>query len=300
MVERIILRKVKNSEELTLDKVSTPDYILGSVEWEPVKGTHHSYKYVNQSGVSITNTSLGTRGLTIEGWIVAKSEILMTSLKSKLNAFINPQEEMTLIYSKYMINFIPDESVKYSVNTAENNEIFCKFQISGTCPNPLFTDDFENRLAFIETAAHFHFPLVMSKDLPDGGVVFGKRTESLIANVYNRGAVSVGMKIVFKANGSVMNPSLVNVVTQERFTINKLLVAGEEIEINTSIGEKSVRGRIDNAQFSNYFMYKDVDSPWLQLEVGDNQFGYEADGGFANLDVFIYFYNRYLEVQECY
>ena len=33
MVERIILRKLKNSDELTLDKVSTPDYILGSVDW---------------------------------------------------------------------------------------------------------------------------------------------------------------------------------------------------------------------------------------------------------------------------
>ena len=300
MVERIILRKIKNSEELTLDKVSTPDYILGNVDWGSVKGTHHTYKYVNQTGASITNTSLETREVSIEGWIVAKNEAHMTSLKMRLNAFINPQEEMELYYSDYKINFMPDESVKYSVNTAENNDVFCKFKIQGTCPNPLFSDDVESRLAFIETAASFHFPLIMSRDYEDGGVVFGKRTESLIANIHNKGAIPVGLRIVFKANGTVKNPSLVNITTQEKFTIDKTLVDGEEIEINTSIGEKSVKGKIGISEYVNYFMYKNLDSPWIQLETGDNLFGYEADEGADNLDVFIYHYNRYLEVQGCY
>ena len=92
MVERIVLRRTKDSEELTLDMVSTPNYILKSVDWGTIKGTHHSYKYVNQVGESITNTSLDPRPITIEGWIVAKDENDMTSLKNKLNSFVNPQE----------------------------------------------------------------------------------------------------------------------------------------------------------------------------------------------------------------
>ena len=129
MVERIVLKRAKNLEELVLDMVSTPDYILKSVDWGTIKGTHHSYKYVNQVGESVTNTSLGTREVVIEGWIVAASESHMTLLKRKLNAFINPQETLIMFYSKYQINFIPDETVKYSASVAENNEIFCKFQI---------------------------------------------------------------------------------------------------------------------------------------------------------------------------
>ena len=65
MVERIVLRNTKSSEELILDKVSTPDFILESVEWEPIKGKHHSYRYVNQIGESVSSTSLGTRGQTL-------------------------------------------------------------------------------------------------------------------------------------------------------------------------------------------------------------------------------------------
>lgn len=300
MVERIILQRIKNSEELILDMVSTPDYILKSVDWGTIKGTHHSSKYVNQVGESITNTSLGTRPVTIEGWIVSKNEKHMTALKRKLNSFINPQEAITLLYSDYKIDFVPDETVKYSAGTEENNDVFCKFQISGTCPNPLFSDKFETSSAFVTTTPSFHFPLIMSKGLPDGGIIFGKRTASLIITLVNNGSISIGMKIVFKANGTIINPSLTNVNTQEEFVINKTLVAGEEIEIVTSIGEKSVKGKIENGDYTNYFMYKDVDSSWLQLEVGENLFRYNAKEGIDNLDVFVYFYNQYLEVQECY
>lgn len=299
MVERIILRRTKNQEELVMDMVSTPDYILKSVDWGAVKGTHHSYKYVNQVGETVVNTSLEMREIKIEGWIVAANEGHMTLLKRKLNSFVNPQEAVTMFYSDYKINFVPDESVRYSVSTAENNEIFCKFQIDGTAPNPLFSDDFETKSAFVETVPSFHFPLILSRSLPDKGIIFGKRTASLIVNVNNKGSVSVGMKIVFKANGTVVNPSLVNVNTQEEFAINKTLIAGEEIDVTTIIGEKSVKGKIGNNDFTNYFMYKTIDSSWLQLDVGDNLFRYNAEDGIENLDVFVYFYNQYLEVQEC-
>lgn len=300
MVERIILKRKRNQEELVLDMVSTPNYILKSVDWGSVKGTHHSYKYVNQVGVSITNTSLETRPIKIEGWIVAENERNMTSLKNKLNSFVNPQETITLFYSDYKIDFVPDETVRYSVSTAENNEIFCKFQIDGTAPNPLFSDSFETTYPFVTTTPGFHFPLITSESLPDKGVVFGKRTASLIINLMNKGSVPAGMKIVFKANGTIVNPSLINVNTKEEFVINKTLVDGEEIEVTTIIGEKSIKGRIGNDDFTNYFMYKSVSSSWLQLDVGDNLFGYNAEDGVENLDVFVYFYNQYLEVQECY
>ena len=300
MVERIVLKRMKSQEELILDMVSTPNYILKSVDWGSIKGTHHSYKYVGQVGETIANTSLGTRPIQIEGWIVAANENYMSYLKRKLNSFVNPQEILSMVYNDFNINFVPDETVRYSVNASENNEIFCKFQINGTAPNPLFSDEFQTTSVFVETVPSFHFPFISSNTTQDKGIVFGKRTPSLIVNINNKGSVPVGMKIVFKANGAVVNPTLTNVNTQESLTINKALTAGEEVEVVTNIGEKSVKGRIGNDSFTNYFMYKDIDSAWLQLDIGDNSFRYDADDGIENLDVFVYFYNQYLEVQECY
>ena len=300
MVEEITLRKISNSEEIHMDMVTAPGYILKSVDWGTIKGTHNTYKYLNQIGVSVNNTSLGTRDIAIEGWIVAQHERDMTEKKSALNAFINPQEPLDLLYDDYKIQFNPDNTVKYSINYAENNDVVCKFQIVGTAHDPMFVDSIENRLNFATTTAGFHFPMVISPQLPEGGVVFGSRTDSLIATVINKGSVSTGMRIVFKAKGSVSNPKLINVETQEQLLIRKDLVAEEEIEINTVVGSKRVRGRIgETSPFTNYFVYKTLDSSWIQLAVGKNLFRYDADSGLDNLEVFVYFQNRFLEVQEC-
>ena len=58
MVESIRLQNVATSARLMFDMVTTPDYILNSVDWGVVESTHHSYKYVNQIGVYVTGSSL--------------------------------------------------------------------------------------------------------------------------------------------------------------------------------------------------------------------------------------------------
>lgn len=300
MVEGIKLQNVQTRTELTLDMVSTPDYVLNSVDWGTVESTHHSYKYVNQIGVYVTGTSLETRNVSVQGWIIADNEMQMTQRKRILNGFFNPQQAIDLFYSSYVLRFLPSSSVKYSATVAENNEVVCKFKIEGLCPDPLFAEKTESKVAAASTIGKFHFPLCISKTLdPPGGVLFGLRQPSLIIAIENKGSVSVGMKIVFKATGTLVNPMLVNVNTQQYYKINKTMVAGEQITIDTIIGEKSVKGLVNGTE-SNYFKYRDLDSTWLQLDVGDNLFRYDSDSNIGNLEVFIYYSNKYLEVQECY
>lgn len=301
MVEKITLVRPDTQQSLLMDQESVPGYIIKTVDWGAITGTHHTYKYLNQVGVSVTNTSLETRAITIEGWVVAVSEANMSQLKNFLNNFINPQFPIDVYYNEYKLRFIPDKTVTYSINLAENNDIISKFQILGTAHDPLFTDDVENQVSFATTKASFHFPLVISPELPEGGVVFGVRTDSLIASVINQGSVPTGMRILMRAKGSLSNPKLININTQEKLYIQKDLVADEEIEIVTSIGSKKVMGRIGQAsEWVNYFVYRTLDSSWLQLYSGENLFRYDADEGIDNLEVFVYFENKYLEVQECY
>lgn len=300
MVEGIKLQNVQTRAILTLDMVSTNDYILNSVDWGQVTSTHHSYKYVNQIGVYVTGTSLETRNVEINGWVIAENEAQMTQRKQVLNRFFNPQQAIDLMYSVYTLRFLPNTSVRYSATVAENNEVVCKFKIEGYCPDPLFSEQVENKVAAASTVGMFHFPLIMSKNPePPGGVVFGLRQPSLIVAIDNAGAVSVGMKIVFKANGTLTGPMLIDVETQKYFKVNKTMQAGERIEIDTAIGQKKIQG-ILNGVTSNYFKYRDLDSEWLQLDVGSNLFRYDADANAGNLEVFIYYSNKYLEVQECY
>ena len=300
MVEGIKLQNVESKATLTFDMVSTPDYILNSVDWGVVESTHHSYKYVNQVGVYVTGTSLETRSVNIIGWVIADTELAMSQRKAVLNRFFNPRQAVDLFYKNYVLRFLPDSSVRYSVTMIENNEVMCKFQVEGFCPDPLFAEQAENKIVAASTRAMFHFPLIISKTPdPPGGVAFGLRQPSLIVGIHNAGAVAVGMKIIFRAIGSLVNPALIDVNTQEYLKINKSMEAGEEIVANTIIGEKKIVGTM-NGISSNYFKYRDLDSIWLQLAVGDNLFRYDADMNIENLEVYIYFNNKYLEVQGCY
>lgn len=300
MVENITLRNMATNAVLELDKVTTPYYILGSVTWGEVEGTHHSYKYVNQVGVYVTGTSLGTREVEVMGWIIADTEAQMTDRKAMLNRFVNPQQMIELSYSKYRLKFLPNSSIKYSTTVVENNEVVCKFKIPGMAADPLFKDDHEDKVSAASTKPMFHFPLIINKSTQKPPtVMFGVREPSLIVNVYNSGAVSTGMRIVFKALGTLTGPSLINVYSQEYFKLNKTMYAGEVVEVTTTIGEKKVIALINGVEM-NYFRYRDLDSTWLQLDVGDNLFRYDAEAGIDNLEVYIYFLNKYLEVQECY
>ena len=300
MVENIVLQNTLTKARLSLSKVNTPDYILDVVDWGAIESTHHSFKYVNQIGVYVTSTSLETRTIDVSGWIIADTEAQMTNRKMMLNSFVNPKQAIDLFYEDYSITFLPNTSIRYSATIAENNEVICKFKIDGVCPDPLFAEKKENRIDAANTVGMFHFPLIISKEPdPPGGIVFGYRRPSLIVGVRNSGAVDVGMKILFKAKGTVENPSLINVHTQDFIKINKTLEAGEQIKVNTTTGSKKIIG-IKNGIEHNYFKYRDLESEWLQLKVGDNLLRYDADNNINNLEVFIYFKNRFLEVQQCY
>lgn len=300
MVENVILLNKATQAVLELDASATPYYILDVVDWGQIESNHHSYKYVNQIGVYVTGTSLETRDVEITGWIIAKTESQMDERKRMLNRFVNPQQLIKLTYKEYDLEFLPNTSIKYSTTLVENNEVVCRFKIDGLCPDPLFRENVENKVAAATTVGMFHFPLIINKTQQSPPqIVFGLRQPSLIVNVYNSGAVRTGMKMVFKATGTIKNPSFINVMTQEYFKINKTMVAGETVTINTTIGEKKVIGFL-NGREQNYFKYRDLDSTWLQLEVGDNLFRYDADENIDGLEAYIYFYNRYLEVQECY
>ena len=300
LVEGVKLQNVETRAILTLDMVSTDDYILDSVDWGQVESTRHSYKYVNQIGVYVTGTSLETRNVKIQGWVIAEDSTQMSQRKRVLNRFFNPQQAVDLFYQDYVLRFLPNTSIQYSTTIADNNEVVCKFKVEGFCPDPLFAKQLENKTVAASTVGLFHFPLVISKSPdPPGGTVFGLRKPSLIVAIENNGAVSVGMRIVFKANGTITGPTLVDVNRQKYFKINKTLQAGEQIEVNTVTGQRKIVGTT-NGITSNYFKYRDLDSEWLQLAVGSNLFRYDADSNISNLEVYIYYNDKYLEVQECY
>ena len=295
----ITLRNMVTGEVLELDKITTEAYILESVFWSEIQGTHHSYKYIVQTGESVTNTTLETRDFDIVGWIVAGSESSMTERKRLLNRFFNPQQPVLLVYSDFNITIRPNTTVSYSENTVENNDVVCKFKMTLYANDPLWraNDGFLDVSA--TTLSRFHFPLVLPNpvDAPNYNT-FGVRRSNYFVYVTNSGDMPTGMQIKFTAESQVLNPRLVNVSTMEFFGLKMTLRAGESVTVDTNVGQRQLRG-VYNGVEENYFKYRDFGSTWLTVDKGVTRFKLEADNNVDGLDVEVRQYGRFLEVQEC-
>lgn len=298
MKEEIILTNKTTNNVLMLSRLMTDDYVLDSVDWGSVPTSHLTHKYPNQVGSDILSSVLDSRQVTIIGWVIATTDELMSELKRSLNAFVNPLQDMELVYNGYLLNIRPSTSVRYATTERENNRVVCKFQITALAAYPLFALAEPDYSEMNETEPLFHFPLIISNQPdPPGGIVFGEKSQTLLVNIFNDSSMNIGMTIYFVANGTVVNPSLVHIQTQEFFGINKTIIAGEEIRVETEIGSRSVRGFLGNQEL-NYFKYMDFDSSWLQLAPGDNTLRRQADSGIDFLEVRVEYSIKFLEVEE--
>lgn len=252
-----------------------------------------SSKGVGQDGFTINNVSLQSRPLQIIGYIKEKDKSLLAKRRSKLLQVFNPKIEGTIEYQYGDVT----RRIRCQVESAPffskpfNTFNVLNFVIDLVAPNPYWQDLSQSKAEIAIWRGAFEFPL----ELVEEGIEMGYREPSLIVNIENKGDVTCGMKIKFKALATVVKPSLFNINTREYFKINKTMVAGEVISVTTHFQNK----RVDlnkNGVVSNVFHWIDPISTFLQLDVGDNLFRYDADDGIDNLEVSILYTPQYLGV----
>lgn len=249
-------------------------------------------KSPNQDGTSYTSMNLDERNIVLEGVILESDRLLRQQDRDRLTRVFNPKLEGELTFERdgkiKKIDCIVEQGPDFPSNMQENYQMF---MISLLCPDPFFTDIEERREEIAVWQPAFEFPL----DIPEEGIEMGYREPSLIVNIENKGDVESGMRIVFRANATVTNPSLFNVNTREYFKINKTMEAGEIITVTTHFQNKRVELN-KNGVISNAFNWIDLYSTFLQLDVGDNLLRYDAETGLDNLEVDIYHSPQYLGV----
>ncbi len=291
MIDSIVLTNPILEQSIAINQDSGP-YWLNEVDFGQVQNTIHTFKFVNQVGETIYNTSLEARTINISGWVAAWDRDDVIRLKRQLNHFINPKHLIDIYANGMKIQFQPQTSIQYSPTYTENNEVLSKFLITGYCPYPMFTDENPHIASVAYTEKRFKFPLIIPKDK---GILFGIRHPSLIAEITNNGDMPIGYTIEFRSFGTVKNPSLIDIGSQQFIKLNKTLVSGETITIDTREGYRQIKGTVNNEE-TNYFKYRTFDSSWLQLEQGINYLRYAADSGLDLLEVYIQYEPAYFEV----
>ena len=119
----------------------------------------------------------------------------------------------------------------------------------------------------------FFFPFIIKPI----GYVFGVRNNYLVLEVDNEGDVEIGGKVTITALGEIVNPVITNMENGQQMKINKTMVEGEVIVINTNDGkDRGIWGYI-NLTRSSYLHYWDFDNDWIKFSPGLSLIGYGCD-----------------------
>ena len=250
----------------------------------------NSIKSSNQNGSTYVNSSIEEREIKLTLRILANLEEYRT-IKRKLFTVFNPAYQGELILKNTEGEKKLCTRVTYSPNfIIDGNKKECEINLVAL--DPYWRDINETKTDIASWKGSFSFPLMIPLDT---GIMIGYREPSLIANVNNIGDIKTGMRIEFKALSAVINPQLINIETQDYIKINKTMEAGEVITVTTDFSNKRV-SISKNGVLENGFNYFDLYSTFLQLEIGDNLFRYNAQEGLESLEVTIYHTSRYLGV----
>ncbi len=237
-------------------------------------------------GSKYVGTSINDRPITITGHFRSRLED-RTPQRDILYKAFPLKESGTLYYYEEDIVRKIDYQVE-SVKTVDKFG-FDSFQIDLLCPSPYFTDAEETLVQLSNWNKLLTFPLI----IPDGiGIEFGSKSLSLLATIVNLSNIEIGMRIIFRAEGNVVNPSINNVTTGESLKLNQSLKNGDYIEITTYINQKNIYVTIDNetVRKNNTLVFG---SKFLQIHHGTNIFKMDADSGLDKLMVELYYYNHY-------
>ncbi len=255
------------------------------------KTTMISTKSPNQDGKTHHETLLEERTPQIEGIIEGINYEDLFNKRASLFKIFNPKIKGYLIYTNDAGTHKIKCSVQDGPSIKDKVEFVQEFLIQFYCPDPYYKEQFETKEELALWQGDFQFEF----EITESGIELGHRVSTLIVNANNTGDIPCGMRIEFTALATVVNPSILNVYTQEFIKVKRTMIAGDRLVINTEFGNKKVE-MIHNGVSTNVFNYIDLSSTFLQLDIGDNLLRYNAESGIDNLEASIYFTPKYVGV----
>lgn len=316
MIKKVNIKNMQTNETVDIDMLGDL-YILDEIDIGQPSVTFNTYKVPFQIGETENGLDVGTRNITIYGYVVADtSEIDTHGMKWKeyyalqeqqieeakqlLDKMISIYEKLTITINGYMIDAKPSIPVIYSSNYSENNEVQCKFEIDLICFSSMFYSGTKQvNLAYIRS--NFHFPFHSTDKPPEEPIVFGEIMRRQSVSIENNGDAPVGCEITIKATaGVIKDPKIYNVNTGAFIGFkNVTLETGDYIIINTEVNkETAYKHTIETGQ--DELIVGDMldGSEFLTIEKGKAFYAYSVEEQYQNnIEVFIQYSERYFNIK---
>lgn len=269
--------KVKNhlGQVLVLDHKNYP--VIDVSGLTPASATINTSTIASVDGSFFNSSSTGQRNIVLTITPNGNAE----KARLELYQYFKPKYPLTL----YFKTAYREVYIDGYVETFEGSPYSQKqsFQISVICPQPFFTDVNMTVTEQSKVVDGFTFPA----SIPEGGVVLSSIINIEGGVVMNMGEESTGAIIELLAAGAVVEPTIYNRTTGEKFTVQVEMAAGDLIRIDTNRGEKSVV-MLTHGETVNILNRITQDSSWFTLPAGENIFTYACAYGDTNLSVTYY------------
>lgn len=267
--------KVENDRGQTLSLTNNPKYTVYKIEGlNPPQATINSSVNTTTDGSSINSVRLESRNIVIYTTINGDVEANRINLYKYF-----PIKKSVKVYFS---NGARDVYIEGTVELIEcdlftNRQVA---QISLICPKPYFKGVAELVTMFSDVSKLFEFPFSISK----AGVEISAITTNLRRSIVNVGDVETGVIIKLFATGTVVNPTLYDVLQRTQLKLNFTMRPSDTLIINTNVGEKSIELIRDGVTY-NAMGYLVQNSTWFKLLAGDNVYTYDAESGGSNLQI---------------
>ena len=258
-------------EIVEITGIDPPDSTINTTHNADFDGSTYNSSYMNERPVTIT--------LAINSPAEANRVNLYHYFKSKF--------PVRLFYKNGARDVYIDGYVRnFNISFFDKKQIA---QITVMCPQPALNGVDADIQPFSSIVPLFTFPF----SIPEEGIPFSELEINLEKTIMNNGDIETGILIDIRALDDVETPKIYNVDTGEHIIINKTLVAGDRIKINTIKGQKSIYFYPYDGGEQNIIGYLAQGSAWLQLIPGDNVFTITADTNPQNLEVVFTVVNQF-------
>ncbi|MBS4536803.1 phage tail family protein [Clostridium sp. D2Q-14] len=305
-----------NSQGLSVELGEESPFILTKIEGTgAVKTNIHTHMSPCQDGVTYTSNNLEPRSLSIEIMVLGENEVDIANKRQKLLKIFNPKlEQGRLIYEFGNITREIKAISEIAPAFPENNRNFKDTMQPGLiqlyCPDPFWKDLEEDSTDLVTWIPNLEFPFSTEQtpnywietgepfeEFQSGfgtgeGIEFGYRLLNQIVEIDNIGDVDTPLRVLFRASADVVKPFIQNMETYELLRINKILKAGDTLEIITEYGNKNIY--LNGEKAHQYLDF--LNSTWLQLKPGINLIKYGAESGINTLECRVFYTPKYLGV----
>ena len=267
----------ENGEQLELTNQETSWQIASIDGLAPADAEITTKELANWDGSVFVDSRVQNRSITIEMYLNGEVE----DNRIKLYEFFKPSQYIKLYFQTNQRNvYIIGYTEKVSLNHFDKHQVM---QITIECPNPFFKSVPEQETELSNTIGGFYFSFAIDSV----GIEFTSFEDERIITIFNYGEISTGMKVEFTFNGTVENPAIYNRDTGEYIRLIDTYDKGDEIVIDTTKGSRSAT-KINELETQNLISVIDINTTWIQLKSGRNNFSLKADSGVDYLVANIY------------